>query len=54
MRPVHPRDQEKTALCPGPGMDLYQFKRMLFGLAGTPSLFQRLMDKIFRDLPFVT
>ena len=51
---VHPRDQEKTAFCPGPGMGLYQFKRMPFGLAGAPSSFQRSMDKIFRDLLFVT
>ena len=25
--PVSPNDREKTALCPGPGMGLYQFKR---------------------------
>ena len=29
-------------------------KCMPFGLAGTPSSFQQLMDKLFRDLPFVT
>ena len=52
--PVHPSDREKTAFCPGPGMGLYQFKRMPFGLAGAPSSFQQLMDKLFRDLPFVT
>ena len=52
--PVHPRDQEKTVFCPGPGMGPYQFKRMPFGLAGAPSSFQQLTDKIFRDLPFVT
>jgi len=27
-------DQFKTAFCPGPGMGLYQFCRMLFGLSG--------------------
>ena len=27
---------------------------MPFGLTGAPSSFQRLMDKIFRDIPFVT
>lgn len=35
-------------------MGLFQFRRMPFGLTGAPSSFQRLMDKIFRGLPFVT
>ena len=52
--PVHPQDYEKTAFCPGPGMGLYQFRRMPFGLTGAPSSFQRVMDAIFRGLPFVT
>ena len=52
--PLHPDDYEMTAFCPGPGMGLYQFRRMPFGLSGAPSSFQRLMDNIFRGLPFVT
>ena len=51
--PVHHSDQHKTAFCPGPGLGLFEFKRMPFGLTGAPSSFQRMMDKIFRDLPFV-
>eukprot|EP00731_Ephydatia_muelleri_P000713 Em0001g713a len=52
--PVDPKDQEKTAFSPGPGMGLFQFTRMPFGLCGTPSTFQRLMDLVMRGLPFVT
>ena len=36
----------KTAFCPGPGMGLYEFCRMPFGVTGGPSSFQRLMDKV--------
>ena len=52
--PVDHVDQEKTAFCPGPGMGLFQFTRMPFGLSGAPSLFQRLMNIIMRGLPFVS
>ena len=52
--PVSPTDQEKTVFCPGPGMALYEFQRMPFGLSGAPSSFQRLLDKNFQGLPFVT
>ena len=50
---MNPADRYKTAFCPGPGLGLFQFCRMPFGLSGAPSSFQRLMDKLFRDLPFV-
>ena len=40
--PVNSTDREKTAFCPGPGMGLFQFCRMPFGLAGAPSSFQQL------------
>ena len=38
--PVAETDQPKTAFCPGPGMGLYQFCRMPFGLSGAPAFFQ--------------
>ena len=52
--PVHDTDVPKTALCPGPDMGLFQFTKMPFGLTGTLSSFQRLMNKIFLDITFVT
>lgn len=36
----------KTAFSPGPGLGLFQFRRMLFALAGAPFSFQPLMDKV--------
>ena len=53
-QPVNLDDIVKSAFCPGPGMGLYQFRHMPFGLTGAPSSFQRAIDKIFRGLPFVT
>eukprot|EP00731_Ephydatia_muelleri_P038690 Em0863g2a len=52
--PVKEEDCIKTAFCPGPGMGLYEFCRMPFGVTGGPSSFQRLMDKVLHGLPFVT
>jgi len=52
--PVYIADREKTAFCPGPGMGLYKFYRMPFGLTGASSSFQRLMDTTLHRLPFVT
>ncbi|KAL5509968.1 hypothetical protein EMCRGX_G005423 [Ephydatia muelleri] len=48
--PVNQEDQEKTAFSPGPGMGLFQFKRMPFGLCGASSTFQRLMNTVMRGL----
>ena len=52
--PVDRVDQKKTAFCPGPGMGLFQFTRMPFGLSGAPSSFQCLMNIIMQGLPFVS
>ena len=52
--PVDAEDQAKTAFSPGPGMGLFQFRRMPFGLRGAPSTFQRLMNTVMRGLSFVT
>ena len=52
--PVKEEDCIKTAFCPGPGMCLYEFCRMPFGVTGGPSSFQRLMDKVLHGLPFAT
>ena len=51
---MNPEDRPKTAFCPGPGMGLFEFCCMPFRLTGAPSSFQRLMNQIFRGLPYVT
>ena len=48
--PVRECDKEKTAFSPGPGMGLYEFNVLPFGLTGGPSSFQRIMDKVLRGL----
>ena len=52
--PVNPADREKTAFCLGPGMGLYEFCRMPFGLSDAPRSFQHLMDKTLQGLSFMT
>ena len=51
--PIFETDQSKTAFSPGPGLGLYEFCRLPFGLSGSPGTFQLLMDKVLRDLHFV-
>ena len=48
------RSGKKQSSALGPGMGLYQFCQMPFGLTGACSSFQWLMDSVFHGLPFVT
>lgn len=50
--PIKPEDRHKTAFTAPHGMR-YMFKGCPFGLKPISSKFQRVMDKLFRDLPYV-
>ncbi|KAJ8651869.1 hypothetical protein O0I10_012562 [Lichtheimia ornata] len=51
--PSKPQDRHKTAFTAPDGLR-YMFKGCPFGLKPISSKFQRVMDKLFRDLPYVT
>jgi len=51
---VHPTDQPKIAFCHGSGFGLFEFCRILFGLCGVSSSFQRLINTVCPEFPFVT
>ncbi|KAL2087982.1 hypothetical protein ACEWY4_016810 [Coilia grayii] len=48
--PMAEKDKQKTAFCTPFG--LFEFNRMPFGLCNSPSMFQRLMERIFGDERF--
>ena len=48
---IRPEDRYKTAFIAHHG--LFEFNRMTFGFVNAPAAFQRAMDFIFKDLPFV-
>ncbi|GFV89773.1 hypothetical protein TNCV_827651 [Trichonephila clavipes] len=49
--PINPSDVHKTAICTPFG--LFESSRMQFGLCNASSTFQRFIDEVTRDLPFV-
>uniref|UniRef100_A0A5S6PZG1 RNA-directed DNA polymerase n=2 Tax=Trichuris muris TaxID=70415 RepID=A0A5S6PZG1_TRIMR len=50
--PIREEDIEKTAFSPGPGMGMFEFVTMPFGLTNGPSSFQRLMDVVLEGIEF--
>lgn len=50
--PVAPEDRQKTAFSV-PGMGLYEFRVMPFGLVNAPSTFRRAVQEILGHLSFV-
>ena len=48
--PMDPADIKKTAIITPFG--LFEYLRMPFGMKNSAQAFQRLMDQVFRDLPF--
>ncbi|KII70298.1 Retrovirus-related Pol polyprotein from transposon 17.6 [Thelohanellus kitauei] len=51
--PVEPSDAHKTAFSFGAEYGLFEFKVLPFGLTEAPVTFQRLMNSLFSDMPFV-
>lgn len=47
--PMKPEDICKTAFTLGPGLGIYEFVRMPFGLNGAPATCQKLMDLVLGD-----
>ena len=46
---MHPEDRKKTAIGV-PGVGFFEFCVMPFGLKGAPACFQRLMEKVLKDI----
>ena len=51
--PLAEEDKEKTAFTLGPGFGLYEYNKMPFGLVNAPATFQRMMDNLLGELPFL-